>query len=133
MSLVGLPSVILFVISRMGALYHMPCVINQTFSPHNKLYLCIAVLFRIVYITCHKYNTTVHRRDKNATPAQISLAWMMNKKPYIVPIPGSRKESRIKENFDASMIELTSEELQALDNALDNMHMSEVFGGHHSN
>lgn len=34
--------------------------------------------------------------EKNATPAQISLAWMINKKPYIVPIPGSRKVDRTR-------------------------------------
>ena len=71
-------------------------------------------------------------KNKNATPAQISLAWMLNKKPYIVPIPGSRKLSRIKENFEASFIELSQEEVEALDNALADMHMSEVFGGHRS-
>lgn len=71
-------------------------------------------------------------REKNATPAQISLAWMLNKKPYIVPIPGSRKLSRIKENFEASFIDLSKEETEALDKALETMHMSEVFGGHRS-
>lgn len=71
-------------------------------------------------------------REKNATPVQISLAWMLNKKPYIVPIPGSRKLSRIKENFEASFIDLSKEETEALDKALETMHMSEVFGGHRS-
>lgn len=37
--------------------------------------------------------------EKNATPAQISLAWILGKKPYIVPISGSRKTERIKENI----------------------------------
>jgi aryl-alcohol dehydrogenase-like predicted oxidoreductase len=39
-----------------------------------------------------------YANEKNATSAQISLAWMLSKKPYIVPIPGSRKPERIKEN-----------------------------------
>lgn len=67
--------------------------------------------------------------EKEATPAQVSLAWMLCKKPYIVPIPGSRKERRLKENAGASEIELTALEIKALDEALDAMKMSEVFGG----
>ena len=67
--------------------------------------------------------------EKNATPAQISLAWMLCKKPYLVPIPGSRKIERMKENADAADVELTAEEVNALDDALNAMEMSEVFGG----
>ena len=67
--------------------------------------------------------------EKNATPAQISLAWMINKKPYIMPIPGSRKEERILENGLSAQIVLTKEEVKAIDEALDAMEMSEVFGG----
>ena len=66
---------------------------------------------------------------KNATPAQISLAWMLNKKPWIVPIPGSRKPERMKENFDSSAIELSEEEISRIDRALDESGMSAVFGG----
>lgn len=66
---------------------------------------------------------------KNATPAQISLAWMICKKPYIVPIPGTRKFDRLKENAGAAEIKLSVQEIQQLDYALDNMEMSEVFGG----
>ena len=69
-------------------------------------------------------------KEKNATPAQISLAWMLAKKPYIVPIPGSRKESRIRENLGAAEVILTAEEVVQLDNALEHMAMSQVFGGH---
>lgn len=67
--------------------------------------------------------------EKGATPAQISLAWMICKKPWIVPIPGSRNENRMKENADSSEIELTAEEIRSLDKALDTIPMSEVFGG----
>ena len=67
--------------------------------------------------------------DKNATPSQISLAWMMCKKPYIVPIPGTRRTERSKENAAASDIVLTSNEIAEIDSALDNMEMSPVFGG----
>lgn len=72
-------------------------------------------------------------REKDATPAQISLAWMLAKRPYIVPIPGSRKESRIRENLAAVDIILTQEEVEKMDQALDQMPMSQVFGGHRSN
>ena len=67
--------------------------------------------------------------ERQATPAQISLAWMINKKPYIVPIPGSRKPERIQENFGAASIILTQDEVAAIDNKLDCMEMSGVFGG----
>ena len=67
--------------------------------------------------------------EKSATPAQISLAWMLRKKPYIVPIPGTRKLERMRENAGAADTVLTASEVQALDNALDTMEMSQVFGG----
>ena len=67
--------------------------------------------------------------EKNATPAQVSLAWMLCKKPYLVPIPGTRNKGRMKENADAAAIRLTDLEVKALDDALDGMEMSEVFGG----
>lgn len=68
-------------------------------------------------------------KEKNATNAQISLAWMICKKDYIVPIPGSRKVSRLQENFDAGKVELTEAEVKALDDQLDKMDFL-VFGGH---
>lgn len=66
--------------------------------------------------------------QKNATPAQISLAWMLCKKPWIIPIPGSRKEGRMQENAGSADVTLSSCEVQALDDALDKMKMSAVFG-----
>lgn len=73
----------------------------------------------------------LHRlaEEKEATPAQISLAWMLCKKPYIVPIPGTRKLERMEENAGAADILLTETEVRMLDDALDTMEMSEVFGG----
>ena len=65
----------------------------------------------------------------HATSAQISLAWMLCKKPWIVPIPGSRKPERILENAGAADIRLSAEEVAAIDKALDSMEMSDVFGG----
>jgi aryl-alcohol dehydrogenase-like predicted oxidoreductase len=67
--------------------------------------------------------------EKNATPAQISMAWMMCKKPWIVPIPGTRKSERLTENAGAADVELSITEVAKLDKALDEMEMSEVFGG----
>ncbi len=67
--------------------------------------------------------------ERAATPAQLSLAWMLCKKPYIIPIPGSRKLHRLKENIGAASIELTAEEVAAIDLKLDGMKM-DVFGGH---
>lgn len=68
-------------------------------------------------------------KEKQATPAQLSLAWMICKKPYIVPIPGSRKVERLQENAGAEDIELTAEEVSAIDQRLDTMELSGVFGG----
>lgn len=67
--------------------------------------------------------------EKQATPAQISLAWMICKKPYIVPIPGTRKENRLIENIGAADINLTAQEIAQIDKALAEMDMSEVYGG----
>lgn len=67
--------------------------------------------------------------EKNATPAQISLAWMSAKKPYIVPIPGTRKLSRLEENMRASEIHLRDEEVRKIDEMLEKLPMSQVFGG----
>lgn len=52
--------------------------------------------------------------EKNATPAQIALAWLLAQKPWIVPIPGTTKISRLEENLGAASIELTSDELQKI-------------------
>ena len=67
--------------------------------------------------------------QKNATSAQVSLAWMLCKNEHIVPIPGTTKVSRLQENLGAADVKLTHEEVAALDQALDTMPMSEVYGG----
>jgi aryl-alcohol dehydrogenase-like predicted oxidoreductase len=54
-------------------------------------------------------------KRKNATPAQIALAWLLAQKPWIVPIPGTTKLNRLTENKGATSIVLTSEELQEIE------------------
>jgi len=55
--------------------------------------------------------------QKNATPAQIALAWLLAQKPWIVPIPGTRKLERLDENIGAVAVELTSDDLRKIDSA----------------
>ena len=54
---------------------------------------------------------------RDATPAQIALAWVLAQKPWIVPIPGTTKLQRLAENNAAAAIELTPEELQEMETA----------------
>jgi aryl-alcohol dehydrogenase-like predicted oxidoreductase len=56
-------------------------------------------------------------KQKNATPAQIALAWLLAQKPWIVPIPGTTKLHRLEENIGAVAIELTSNDLREIDRA----------------
>lgn len=74
------------------------------------------------------YITTL-AEAKKATPAQVSLAWMLCKKTWIVPIPGTTNLERMKENGGAADVLLTAEEVAHIDTALATMTMSEVFGG----
>jgi aryl-alcohol dehydrogenase-like predicted oxidoreductase len=54
-------------------------------------------------------------RRKNATPAQIALAWLLARKPWIVPIPGTTKPHRLDENLGAAKVELTAEDLREIE------------------
>src|SRR5207249_256293 len=56
-------------------------------------------------------------QQKKATPAQIALAWLLAKKPWIVPIPGTTKVNRLEENLGAVNVELTPEDVRALEDA----------------
>ena len=60
-------------------------------------------------------------RQKNATPSQVALAWLLAKKPWIVPIPGTTKLHRLQENLGAVNIQLTPEDLQEIEAACDNI------------
>jgi len=55
---------------------------------------------------------------KNATPAQVALAWLLSRKPWIVPIPGTTKLHRLEENVGAASVALTPEDLRGIDQAL---------------
>ena len=91
---------------------HMPQYTPEAFEDNKDLFEYIRTL----------------AMEKDATPAQISLAWIICKKPYIVPIPGSRKIERIRENLGAADIELTTEEVAAIDEKLDKLKMSALYG-----
>jgi aryl-alcohol dehydrogenase-like predicted oxidoreductase len=60
---------------------------------------------------------TAIANQKNATPAQIALAWLLAQKPWIAPIPGTTKLHRLEENLGAVNIELTSKDLQQINEA----------------
>lgn len=60
---------------------------------------------------------TTFAKQKEATPAQIALAWLLAKKPWIVPIPGTTKLDRLEENLGALNVELTEEDLRAIESA----------------
>jgi aryl-alcohol dehydrogenase-like predicted oxidoreductase len=62
--------------------------------------------------------------EKDTTPAQIALAWVLAQKPWIVPIPGTRRLERLEENLGAADIELSREELNGLNVALSKIEIS---------
>lgn len=63
-------------------------------------------------------------KQKDATPAQIALAWLLAQKPWIVPIPGTTKLHRLEENISAANVVLTSEELNSLEKALEKIEIA---------
>lgn len=67
--------------------------------------------------------------EREATPAQVSLAWMLAKRPWIVPIPGSRKDGRLRENLSSADVQLSADEVARIDALLDGLDLM-VFGGH---
>jgi len=60
-------------------------------------------------------------KQKNATPAQIALAWLLAQKPWIAPIPGTTKLNRLEENIGAASVVLTADDLQDIDTAAANI------------
>jgi aryl-alcohol dehydrogenase-like predicted oxidoreductase len=63
---------------------------------------------------------------KNATPAQLSLAWLLAQKPFIVPIPGTRNIDHLSENLGAINVQLTPSDLREIDTAVSKI---KVHGG----
>jgi len=63
---------------------------------------------------------------KNATPAQLALAWLLAQKPWIVPIPGTRKLERLDENIGAVAVELTSDDLREIERAASEITVQEA-------
>jgi aryl-alcohol dehydrogenase-like predicted oxidoreductase len=61
---------------------------------------------------------TASAERKNVTPAQIALAWLLTRKPWIVPIPGTTKPQRLEENLGAANVRMTREELLEIDSVL---------------
>ncbi|MNC69277.1 putative oxidoreductase YdbC [compost metagenome] len=56
--------------------------------------------------------------DKNSTPAQLALAWLLAQKPWIVPIPGTTKLHRLEENLGATTITINEQDLRTINEAL---------------
>ena len=54
---------------------------------------------------------------KDATPAQVALAWLLTRKPWVVPIPGTTKRHRLEENVGAVAVELTADDLREIEDA----------------
>jgi pyridoxine 4-dehydrogenase len=55
---------------------------------------------------------------KNATPARVALAWLLARKPWIVPIPGTTKRHRLEENLGAADVELTADDLRDIEDSV---------------
>ena len=62
-----------------------------------------------------------YAEQKDATPAQITLTWMLHKYPNVIPIPGSKNKERIVENLGASDVELTEDEFRSLEEELNEL------------
>ena len=66
--------------------------------------------------------------EKGCSSAQVAMAWLLCKKPYIIPIPGSRREERLQENYGAVRVPLSADEVRALDTRVAEMDIR-VYGG----
>ena len=67
-------------------------------------------------------------KRRNSTPAQVALAWLLAQKPWIVPIPGTRKVERLDENLGAVSVELSQDDLKELDAATSNFEVQGARG-----
>lgn len=72
--------------------------------------------------------------QKQATPAQIALAWLLSQKPFIAPIPGTTKIHRLEENIGSTSVELTPDDLQQIETALKEIEIvGERYSGNYKN
>jgi hypothetical protein len=69
-------------------------------------------------IACRRSRPVENQKGKNATPAQISLAWLLAQKPFMVPIPGTPNINHLDENLGAMGVQLTPVDLREIDAAL---------------
>ena len=65
-----------------------------------------------------------HAAKKGATPGQIALAWILQKSPIIIPIPGTKKEKYLEENSKAAHIQLSPEEIDEIDAVINSFKVS---------
>jgi aryl-alcohol dehydrogenase-like predicted oxidoreductase len=115
----------------------VPIARRNTFSPLGKGFLTGAINEKTTFETTDFRNivprfTPEARRAnrvvvdvlgeiatrKQASPAQIAIAWLLAQKPWIVPIPGTTKLHRLEENIGAVAVELTSDDLREIDSAV---------------
>lgn len=72
---------------------------------------------------------TAFAEKKMLSPAQVALAWLLNKKPWIVPIPGTKSICRLQENMSSAYVELTEDEMKRLTEISDN---NVIYGGRYA-
>lgn len=104
---------------------------HSTFDPHSDYRASMPQFQKESFAKNQElFSYILHLADEHhSTPSQVSLAWMLCKKPWIVPIPGTRHLCRLKENAGAVDVRLSKEEIDNIDHTLDSMPMSDVFGG----
>src|SRR5690606_1959728 len=73
-------------------------------------------------------------KQKQATPAQVALSWLLSQKPFIAPIPGTTKIHRLEENIGSTSVELTPDDLQQIETALKEIEIvGERYSGNYKN
>ena len=107
--------------------HHLTFGKNRTLAAHGELLVRRSGDFRTILPRFTKKALKANQalidlltrvaEQKQATPAQIALAWVLAQKPWIVPIPGTTRLSRLEENLKAADIELSDEELREMDQA----------------
>jgi aryl-alcohol dehydrogenase-like predicted oxidoreductase len=86
----------------------------------SKLWQCLRPL-RIIEVAFVDLLARV-AKEKHATPGQIALAWILAQKPWIVPIPGTTKMDRMRENAQAAQVTLTVKDLNEIESAASKIH-----------